>query len=125
MRKLIIQIFAGIVGLYLAEKFVPGVSLEVIPGQSLFWGITPTAFWQILIFVGAFLGLLNFLLKPVLKIITFPLRVLTLGLFGFVLNMFLVWVVDIFFLELAIQGIIPLFWTTLIIWLISVVSGKI
>jgi putative membrane protein len=123
VKKLVIQIVAGIVGIYLAEKFVPGVSLEIIPGQSSFWGITLTAFWQILIFVGAVLGLLNFLLKPLLRIITFPLRVLTLGLFGFVLNMFLVWLVDILFLELEIQGLIPLFWTTLIVWLISIILG--
>lgn len=125
MRKLIIQIIAGIVGIFLAIEFVPDVSLEIIPGQSSFLGIVLTANWQILILVGSVLGLLNFFLKPVLKMLTFPLRVLTLGLFSFLINMFLVWAVDILFLEFEIQGLIPLFWTTLIIWLLSVVLGRI
>lgn len=125
MRKLIIQIIAGIVGIFLATEFVPGVSLEIIPGQSSFFGIVLTANWQILILAGVVLGLLNFFLKPVLKMLAFPLRVLTLGLFGFLINMFLVWAVGILFLELAIQGLIPLFWTTLIIWLLNVVLGRI
>lgn len=125
MKKLVIQIIAGIVGIFLATEFVPGVSLEIIPGQSSFFGIVLTANWQILILVGSVLGLLNFFLKPVLKMLTFPLRVLTLGLFGFVINMFLVWAVAILFLEFEIQGLIPLFWTTLIIWLASIILGLI
>jgi len=32
MNSLILQIIAGILGIFLATKFVPGVSLEVIPG---------------------------------------------------------------------------------------------
>ncbi len=125
MKKLVIQIVAGIVGIFLAVKFVPGVSLEIIPGQSSFFDINLTANWQLIILVGSVLGLFNFVLKPILNLIAFPLKVLTLGLFGFVINMFLVWVVDILFLELEIQGLISLFWTTLIVWLASTVLGRI
>jgi putative membrane protein len=123
VKKLIFQIIAGIVGIFLAVKFVPGVSLNIIPGQSSFFGMPLTEHWQILILVGSLLGLLNFFVKPVLKLITLPLRVLTLGLFSFVINMFLVWLVDIFFLELKIQGLVPLFWTTLILWGVSLILG--
>lgn len=123
MTKLFLQIIAGILGIFLATKFVPGVSLEIIPGQSSLFGIEFTAAWQILVLVGCVLGLINFFLKPVLKIITLPLRILTFGLFSLVINMGIIWVVDILFLELVISGIIPLFWTTVIIWLISLLLG--
>jgi len=123
MTKLFLQIIAGILGIFLATKFVPGVSLEIIPGQSSLFGIEFTAAWQILVLVGCVLGLINFFLKPVLKIITLPLRMLTFGLFSLVINMGIIWVVDILFLELVISGIIPLFWTTVIIWLISLLLG--
>ncbi len=123
MTKLFLQIIAGILGIFLATKFVPGVSLEIIPGQSSLFGIEFTAAWQILVLVGGVLGLINFFLKPALKIITLPLRMLTFGLFSLVINMLMVWVVDILFLELVISGIIPLFWTTVIIWLISLLLG--
>ncbi len=123
MGYLILQIIAGVSGFFLATRFVPGVSLEVIPGQSSLFGIDFTATWQILLLIGTALGLINFFIKPILKIITLPLRILTLGLFGLVLNMIIVWAVDIFFPELIIEGIIPLFLTTAIIWGISFFLG--
>jgi len=123
MTKLFLQIIAGILGIFLATKFVPGVSLEIIPGQSSLFGIEFTAAWQILVLVGGVLGLINFFLKPVLKIITLPLRMLTFGLFSLVINMGIIWIVDVLFLELVIAGIQPLFWTTVIIWLISLLLG--
>ena len=123
MTKLFLQIIAGILGIFLATKFVPGVSLQILPGQSSLFGIEFTAVWQILVLVGSVLGLINFFLKPVLKIITLPLRMLTFGLFSLVINMLIVWVVDILFLELVISGLQPLFWTTVIIWLISLLLG--
>jgi len=123
MGYLILQIIAGVSGFFLATRFVPGVNLEVIPGQSSLLGINFTATWQILILIGTALGLINFFIKPILKIITLPLRILTLGLFGLVLNMIIVWAVDVFFPELIIEGIIPLFWTTAIIWGISFFLG--
>lgn len=123
MGRLFWQIIAGILGIFLATKFVPGVSLEVIPGQSQFFGIEFTAPWQILVLVGGVLGLVNFFIKPILKIITLPLRVLTFGLFSLVINMLMVWLVDILFPELTILGLIPLFWTTIIVWALCLLLG--
>ena len=110
MSRLILQIIAGILGIFLATNFVSGVNLEIVPGQPSLFGIEFGSGWQILILVGGCLGLMNFFIKPVLKFITLPLRALTFGLFTLAINMFLVWVADVLFPELSIQGIIPLFW---------------
>lgn len=123
MNRLILQIIAGILGIFLATKFVPGVSLGVIPGQSSLFGIEFTTSWQILLLIGSALGLINFFIKPVLKMITLPLRILTFGLFSLVINMVMVWTVDILFPELVIQGIVPLFWLSIIIWGVSLLLG--
>ena len=123
MNSLILQIIAGILGIFLATKFVPGVNLEILLGQSSLFGIEFTASWQILLLIGFALGLINFFIKPLLNLITLPLKILTLGLFGLVINMGIIWAVDIFFPELIIPGIIPLFWTTLIIWLLHYFLG--
>jgi len=123
MGRLFWQIVAGILGIFLATKFVPGVSLEIIPGQSQFFGIEFTAPWQVLVLVGGVLGFVNFFIKPILKIITLPLRVLTFGLFSLVMNMLMVWLVDILFPELTIPGLIPLFWTTIIVWVLCFLLG--
>jgi len=105
MWTLFLQIAAGILGIFLAQKYVPGVEF--------------VGNWQTLVLAGTILGLINFFIKPIVKIITFPIRVLTFGLFGLVINMLMVWLVDIIFPELIIQGIVPLFWASLIVWVIS------
>jgi putative membrane protein len=118
MEKLFWRILSGILGIFLAVKFVPGVSLEVLP-ESSFFGIKLTQFWQILILVGGILGLINFFIKPILDKITLPLKILTFGLFSLIINMVIIWILDILFLEFQILGIISLFWTTIIVWLIN------
>ncbi|MCD6147955.1 phage holin family protein [bacterium] len=123
MKGVLLQIVAGILGVFLAVSFLSGVTLRIIPGKSSFLGIPLTSNWQILILAGVTLGLFNFFLRPVLRFIAFPLRVLTLGLFGFVINMFLVWLVAVLFQEFEIQGLLPLFGTTIIVWLTSTVFG--
>ena len=115
MWHLFFSIVSGILGLFLAQMFVPGVSLIVIPGRIIF-NIPIIALWQILILTGGVLGLLNFFLKPILKLVTLPLRIITFGLFTFAINMSLVWLVDIFFPELEIKGLQAIFWTALIIF---------
>ena len=102
MLKLLLIIVSGILGIFLADKFVPGVE---------FTGPRET-----LVLAGLVLGLINFFIKPILKLITLPIRLLTLGLFGIVINIVIIWAIDIIFPELIIKGIVPLLWTTLIIW---------
>ena len=100
--KLLLTIVSGILGVWIADKFVAGVD---------FSGDLKT-----LLLAGLVLGLANFFIKPILKIITIPIRLMTLGLFGLLINIGIIWAVDIYFKELAIQGIAPLLWTTLIVW---------
>ena len=101
VKRLISQILAGILGLYLAIRFIPEVEF--------------TGSWQILILAGIVLGLINFFLKPVLKTITLPLRIFTFGLFSLVINMGMVWIVARFFHQLKISTILSLFLTSIII----------
>lgn len=116
LSKLIIQIIIGILGLWLADTFIPGVSFN---GPFFLIPRVWTDILKTMVFWGAFLGTLNFFVKPVLNIISLPLRIITLNLFSLVIAMALVWLVDILSMELNFSGITPLFWTTLIIWGIS------
>ena len=101
--KLFFHAAAGFLGLLLATRFVSGVN---------FYGT-----YQTLLIIGAVLGLINFFIRPVIYKITLPLRVLTFGLFSLIINMFLIWLIDIIFpKEMEIKGLIPLFWTTIIVW---------
>ena len=51
--------------------------------------------WRSLAAVALILGLLNALLKPLLLLLSFPITVLTLGLFVIVINIGLLWLTDL------------------------------
>jgi uncharacterized membrane protein YvlD (DUF360 family) len=119
-----LRIVAAIVGLFLADKWVPGVSFNgswfIIPSSEA----TIHDFFKTLVFVGIVLGILNSIAKPILDKITLPLRIITLNLFSVVVAMLMVWIVDVIFKELVISGIIALLWTTLITWGIGFILLK-
>lgn len=120
MRKVLYSIFAATLGLWLAMIFIPGVSITLYP-SSHFFGFHITAIWQVYLLLGVTLGLLHRFVKPVLKLIALPLEIITLGLFTFIINAALIWVVDAGFSEFSAPLFWPLFWTTLIIWIVQLV----
>ncbi len=122
MKRFFAQIVANIIGIWLAAEFVSGIRVEVIPGVSSFLGISLTATWQVLILLGIILALLNFFVKPLLKLITVPFRIITLGLFGIVISMGLIKMVDLLFAEFSTVWFWPLFWTTIIIWILDLIA---
>jgi len=102
VKRLISQILAGILGFYLAIRFIPGVEFA--------------GSWQILILAGIVLGLINFFLKPILKIITLPIRIFTFGLFTLAINMGMIWIATRFFPQLKISTVLSLFLTSILVW---------
>lgn len=123
MKKLVFQAVSAGIGLWLASMFVPGVKVELL-SDSNFFGVALTAQWQVFLVLGVALGLLIFFAKPILNIITLPLRILTLGLFGLAVNMALIWLVDAAFRELSAPWFWPLLWTSLIVWALNAVIVK-
>tara|TARA_B100001971_G_C17878997_1_gene377094 strand:- start:198 stop:557 length:360 start_codon:yes stop_codon:yes gene_type:complete len=101
-QKLILSLLGSIGGLWIAIQFAPDVAFSGTIVQ--------------LLLAGGILGILNAILKPVLNLITFPIRILTMGLSSILLNALMVLIVDILFEDLAIVGIIALFWTTISVW---------
>lgn len=111
IRHFCLQVIAGILSLWLITQFISGVKL--------------TGDFKMLLLIGGIWGLLNFFIKPVLHKLTLPLRIITLGLSGIVINMAMVWVLDVLFPELIIKGIQPLFWAAVIFWLANWIVIKI
>ncbi len=72
--KLILRLVLNACAIYLAVYLIPGIKLS----QSDAW-------WTYIIF-GLVLGLLNGLIKPLIKFLTCPLILLTLGLFNLIIN---------------------------------------
>ena len=122
MKKLLSQIIAASLGLWLAVLFVPGVIIKVYP-PSNFFGFSLKNQWEIILVLGIVLGLLNYFLKPLLKTLSLPLEIISLGLFTIVINMALIWLLDMMFDELYAPLFLPLLYTTLIIWGLNIIFG--
>lgn len=102
IRGLLVKIVSGILSLWIASNFVAGVSFS---GN-----------FKILAFAGIILGLVNFFIKPILGLITLPLKMFLPGLFSLPIDVAIIWLMDIYFVDLVIVGLAPLLWTTLIVW---------
>ncbi len=48
-----------------------------------------------LLLISFIFSLIQFFLKPILKVITFPLIIVTLGLFNIFINIFLLWILSL------------------------------
>ena len=110
MRNLALQVISGILGFWLAHQFIDGVNVGT---------------WKTLLLAGLILGLINTFIKPILKFVTLPLRILTLGLFGLVINLAIVWLVARFFQYLVIEGLAAIFWTAVLLWGLSTILNLI
>jgi putative membrane protein len=90
-------------------------------------GITYTGSWTSLLLVALVFGVLNASVRPLLKLLTFPLLILTLGLFTFVINavMLLItgWVSERLYLGFHVAGFWSAFWGGLVISIVSLVMS--
>ncbi|OGZ36816.1 MAG: hypothetical protein A3D38_01605 [Candidatus Portnoybacteria bacterium RIFCSPHIGHO2_02_FULL_40_23] len=107
--RFIVQILTNGLAIFLAAYLVPGI---VFTGDIL-----------TLLIAGLILGLINFFIKPILKLISAPLIILTLGFFTLVINMGLLWILDYLVKELTITGLWTFFWGALVISAVNVFVG--
>ena len=67
-------------------------------------GVAVASYWSAII-VAVVLGLLRIIVKPILVILTFPITVLTLGLFLLVINAIIILMADYFIDGFAVKNI--------------------
>ena len=123
MKKLLSQIVAATAGLWIATLLIPLVVVRAYP-DSNFFGMQLTTQWEIFLILGIVLGLLNYFLKPLLKAFALRLEIVSLGLFTIVINMALLFLLDLMFDELTVPLFLPLLYTTLIIWALNIILQK-
>ena len=88
----------------------------------IFSGITVGGSAGTLILAALVYGILATFVKPVLKLITFPLAILTLGIAWFFVAMFILWLTDLIVPAFDINGFWTLVGGTIIVWLVGVVA---
>jgi len=105
--KVLITILGNAVGLWLAATYIPGFHLA--------------GGWMILIEAAFVLAVLNFLLKPVLKLALGPVIIITLGLGLIIVNAIILYGLTFIFKDLTIQDIPTLVYSTILIGAINFV----
>jgi len=73
--------------------------------------------------IGAALlfGILNTILKPLLRLLTLPLAFITLGLIWFGVAMVMLWLTSVLIDGFSIHGFWTYVWATVIVWAVNVV----
>jgi putative membrane protein len=100
---------------WVANAVVLGIVAWILNGVSVdddFW----TLVWAALVF-----GILNTILKPILKLITLPLALITLGIAWFFVSMFMLWLTDVIVGDFDIDGFWNYVWATILVWLVNLV----
>ncbi|MCK5566653.1 MAG: phage holin family protein, partial [Actinomycetia bacterium] len=69
--------------------------------------------FKIAFLAGLLLGLFNLLVKPIIKILSLPINILTLGLFNIVINAGMLWMVDLILKGLRVEGYWGYIWSSL------------
>ena len=116
MKNLIIRLLANAVALAVASWLVAGITLQ---------GATTGKRILTLLIVAAIFGVVNAIVKPVVKLLSLPLLILTLGLLTFVINALMLWLTSWITGKLDVQFHVDGFWSALLGALIITVVGMI
>jgi len=108
MTGFILRALITALGLWLATEWVYGVQID-----------SP---WTLVI-AGVLLGVVNAIVRPLTVILTFPITIVTLGLFLLVVNAAMVALVAWLLPGFHVAGFWPAFWTALIVSLTSWVAS--
>lgn len=111
--RLLIRLLINAVALWCTARFIDGISY--------------TGSWQGLVGLSLVFGIVNTFIRPVLSFFSFPIQLITLGLFTLVLNalmlMLTAWVAARFDIAFTVRGFVAALLGSIVISLISMVLG--
>jgi putative membrane protein len=110
---LIVRIIVNAIALIAVAYLVPGVNVTSIGGA---------------IVAAIVLGIVNAVLRPILILLSLPIQILTLGLFTFIINAALFYLVASLHIGLVVHGFVAALIGSIVLsivsWLLSLVFGR-
>src|SRR6188768_614078 len=107
--RFLLRFLTNAAALWVATRLVPGVTFS--------------GGWVPFLAVSLVLAMINATLRPLTKLLTCPIILLTLGLFALVVNGLMLWltsaVADTFGLGFRVNGFWPAFWGALVVSIVS------
>jgi len=108
MLRFIVQAVVTALGLWLASRLIPGV------------GFSDTGS---LLLAAILLGLVNAVVRPILVVLTFPITVVTLGLFLLVVNAATIGLVAVLLDGFVVDGLMPGIGAAIVTGVVSWIAG--
>ena len=91
--------------------------------NKLSWDFSPDS-WMPWLTVGAILGLIHMILRPILRLITLPLGCLTFGLSGTIIDVALIYLSGNFVRGFELPGLLYAVLTAVVINVVSSMAGR-
>lgn len=115
----------GFIGSWITTAIATAVAIWLVPGIEAIGGS-----WAAPIFTALVLGILNATVKPVLKVLSLPVNLLTLGIFGLVVNAFVLELAsylsrNIFHVGVYVDGFGAAFVGAIVISLVGMFVGSV
>lgn len=102
--RIIASLLLNSLALLVTAYIVPGVKVDS---------------FQTAILAAIVLGLLNTFIRPILLVLTLPLNVLTLGLFTFIVNAIVLWMVTLVVKGLQIESMVTTLLAAVVLTVVS------
>ena len=106
--SLLLSFFINAFALWLVTIIVPGIAVDNV---------------QTLALMAIVVGLINAFIKPIVKLFTLPISIVTLGLFGLVVNACLLIFASWFVPGFTIDGFLPALFGAIVLGIISACLG--
>ncbi|MFB4267479.1 phage holin family protein [Nonomuraea sp. GTA35] len=118
--RFIIRTLAAAVALWVAIQFIDGIDVDAPTNSARYWGV--------LLLVALIFGVVNAIVKPIVKALGCAVIVLTLGLFLLVINAAMLyltsWIAGEFDIPFHVDNFYPAaFWGAVIVSLVSWLLG--
>lgn len=98
------------------------ITLGVLVAVNIVDGVDVPEPQQVVV-VAVVFGLLNAFLKPVLQLLALPVTILTLGIFYFVINVFIVYLTAFIVPSFTVEGFFPALFFSIIVSIVSWLLG--
>lgn len=109
MKTFLIRFLTLVGGIFLVSYVFPGIVVE---------GVAPA------FMAAVFLGIVNVFFKPFLRLIAFPLNLLTFGLFTLVINAAILWVTGVVIDGFYVTGFVQALGAALVISILVVFTQE-
>jgi putative membrane protein len=107
LRRLLLVWACNVAALFVASAFIDGVDYA-------------RRFW-VLVLAAAVFSVVNWLVKPIVKVLAFPLVIVTLGAGLFLVNLLMLYITTWIVGPFRLDSLAAAIWATIVVWAVNAV----